>query len=230
MADVKENKGKFCSFDLILMDCQMPELDGYETTRRIRAGSAGEHNNNIPIIAMTANAMKGDREKCIQAGMNDYLSKPISSDALLRKLTLWILDETQENAFQREELSDSANTNQQPGDESIWDEVAALSMVKQRQDRLQQLLESFIDHVRAHLDNLSCAVQEHNTSQIQYLAHTIKGSAGQMKASQLEQACAAMEYAASTADTDKVTALLPVVLENAQMVLDRFNAWLDSHD
>ncbi|AUM13961.1 response regulator [Ketobacter alkanivorans] len=217
-------------YTLILMDCQMPELDGYETTRRIRAGSAGEHNNNIPIIAMTANAMKGDREKCIQAGMNDYLSKPISSDALLRKLKLWILDETQDSAFQCEQPDESANSDHQPSDESIWDEVAALSMVKQRQDRLQLLLESFMNHVPPHLDNLSCAVQEHNTSQSQYLAHTIKGSAGQMKASQLEQACAAMEYAASIADTDKMKALLPAVLENAQVVLNRFNSWLDSRD
>ncbi|MCP5017893.1 MAG: response regulator [Ketobacter sp.] len=218
------------SYTLVLMDCQMPELDGYETTRRIRAGSAGEHNNNIPIIAMTANAMKGDREKCIQAGMSDYLSKPISSDALLRKLKLWILDETQDSAFQCEKPDESANSNHQPSDESIWDEVAALSMVKQRQDRLQLLLESFMNHVPPHLDNLSCAVQEHNTSQSQYLAHTIKGSAGQMKASQLEQACAAMEYAASIADTDKMKALLPAVLENAQVVLNRFNSWLDSRD
>ena len=70
------------TFDLILMDCQMPNLDGYETTRRIRAGDAGELPRKIPIIALTANTMNGEREKCIGAGMNEYLTKPINTDAL----------------------------------------------------------------------------------------------------------------------------------------------------
>lgn len=70
-------------FDLILMDCHMPEMDGFETTRRIRAGEAGERYVNVPIIALTANAMKGDRERCEAAGMDDYISKPFSATKLL---------------------------------------------------------------------------------------------------------------------------------------------------
>lgn len=65
------------TFDLILMDCQMPNLDGYEATRRIRAGDAGELFNKIPTIALTANTMNSEREKCLDAGMNEYLTKPI---------------------------------------------------------------------------------------------------------------------------------------------------------
>lgn len=77
------------TFDLILMDCQMPELDGFETTRRIR-GESGS-NQQVPIVAMTANALKGDRERCLEVGMNDYLAKPVKSDELedvLRKFGL----------------------------------------------------------------------------------------------------------------------------------------------
>ncbi|MGX5172561.1 ATP-binding protein [Aliikangiella sp. IMCC44653] len=77
-------------FDLILMDCEMPEMDGYETTRKIRAGEAGLYNKDIPIIAMTANALEDDREKCLRVGMNDYLSKPIEGDALERCLKHWL--------------------------------------------------------------------------------------------------------------------------------------------
>ena len=75
------------TYDLVLMDVQMPEMDGLEATRRIRemAGPAAQ----VPIIAMTANAMKGDREKCIQAGMNDYVSKPIDREDLFRKIAYW---------------------------------------------------------------------------------------------------------------------------------------------
>lgn len=69
-------------YDLILMDCQMPVLDGYETTRKLRAGEAGEAYKEIPIIALTANAMRGDKDLCLDAGMNDYVSKPIEKNAL----------------------------------------------------------------------------------------------------------------------------------------------------
>jgi signal transduction histidine kinase len=70
------------TFDLILMDCQMPNLDGYETTRRIRAGDVGEVFRLIPIAALTANAMDSERKKCLDAGMNEYLTKPINTHAL----------------------------------------------------------------------------------------------------------------------------------------------------
>ncbi|NMP30683.1 response regulator [Thalassotalea sp. M1531] len=77
-------------YDAILMDCLMPEMDGYETTQQIRAGKAGSEYQNIPIIAMTANAMKGDKEKCLAAGMSDYLSKPIETTKLQTCLTKWL--------------------------------------------------------------------------------------------------------------------------------------------
>ncbi len=76
-------------FDVVLMDCQMPVMDGFEATRRIREGQAGEVAQHIPIIALTANAMKGDRERCIDAGMNDYISKPFEAKVLIEKVTLF---------------------------------------------------------------------------------------------------------------------------------------------
>ena len=69
-------------YDVILMDCQMPNLDGYETTRRIRAGSVGDHLSPIPIVALTANAMESEKQKCFDAGMNDYLTKPVDIESL----------------------------------------------------------------------------------------------------------------------------------------------------
>ena len=68
--------------DAVLMDCQMPDMDGYETTRRIRAGEVAGLNPKIPIIALTASAMEGDRQRCLDAGMNDFVTKPLSIDTL----------------------------------------------------------------------------------------------------------------------------------------------------
>jgi PAS domain S-box-containing protein len=81
-------------YDLVLMDCQMPEMDGYEATRRIRSGEAGPANRMIPIVAMTARAMQGDREKCLESGMNDYLPKPIDASALEESLAHWLTGKT----------------------------------------------------------------------------------------------------------------------------------------
>jgi CheY-like chemotaxis protein len=76
-------------YDLVLMDCQMPELDGYETSIQLREIETSIKAPRIPIIALTANAMRGDKEKCIEAGMDDYLPKPFNREALLKVVTLW---------------------------------------------------------------------------------------------------------------------------------------------
>ncbi|MGD8108920.1 PAS domain S-box protein [Vibrio sp. TRT 17S01] len=77
------------TFDLVLMDCQMPEMDGYEATINIRNGEAGSQAQTIPILAMTANAMESDRKACIEAGMDDFLTKPVNKQLLEKKLSEW---------------------------------------------------------------------------------------------------------------------------------------------
>jgi CheY-like chemotaxis protein len=75
-------------FELVLMDCQMPEMDGYDATTAIRTSTAGYH--SIPIIAMTAAALASDRDRCFAVGMNDYISKPVQQDELARVLARWL--------------------------------------------------------------------------------------------------------------------------------------------
>ena len=78
-------------YDIVLMDCQMPVMDGYEASTKIKSGEVGEENVKIPIVAMTANAMEGDKEKCFAAGMDDYIAKPINPDILEKKLKKYLL-------------------------------------------------------------------------------------------------------------------------------------------
>jgi CheY-like chemotaxis protein len=75
-------------YDLVLMDCQMPELDGYDATRAVRAGQAGDP--TVPIVAMTASALPADRERCLSVGMNDYIAKPVQQDQLAKALGRWL--------------------------------------------------------------------------------------------------------------------------------------------
>ncbi|MFC3030999.1 two-component regulator propeller domain-containing protein [Pseudoalteromonas fenneropenaei] len=83
-------KLQLAEYAIVLMDCQMPEMDGYEATKQIRLGAAGTSNIAIPIIAMTANAMQGDKQKCLDTGMNDYITKPIEPEKVQQKLAQWL--------------------------------------------------------------------------------------------------------------------------------------------
>ncbi len=87
---LEQLKSNQAVYSIVIMDCQMPKMDGYETARRIREGEAGDSFVTIPIIAMTANAMQGDKQKCLDAGMDDYISKPIEQNTLYETLTLWV--------------------------------------------------------------------------------------------------------------------------------------------
>ena len=84
-------------YDLVLMDCQMPEMDGFEATRTIRQRGSKALNPEIPIIAMTAFTMRGDRDKCIKAGMSDFIAKPVQQKGLTELLARWLAITTKDS-------------------------------------------------------------------------------------------------------------------------------------
>lgn len=177
-------------YTIILMDCQMPEMDGYATSRAIRDGKAGDVYKTIPIIAMTANAMEGDREKCMVSGMSDYVSKPINLEGLKKTLIRWLIggEEAAKELFV---------ANEQNEDElSVWDKAEALSRLGGNEALLGKIIRSYVHDAPKMLDSLEKSVQMNDASSVQLHAHSIKGSAGNVGAQKLQQIAKTIELAA----------------------------------
>ncbi len=179
-------------YSIVLMDCQMPEMDGYDATRAVRAGEAGESNKSIPIIAMTANAMEGDREKCMIAGMDDYIAKPINIVTLKATLMKWLLD--QETHGDKEEQDESLLV---PLEVVLWDEKEALARMGGNGELLNKIIRSFLLDSKNSLSDLKSAIDEERLKDAQLHAHSLKGSAGNVSALKLQAITKRLEDAAS---------------------------------
>lgn len=165
-------------FDLVLMDCELPGIDGYETSARLRS----ELQLDIPIIAMTANALPSDRERAREAGMNDYLTKPFTKGALSRLLNQWL-----------------SKTRETKDDPAAWPalEVAVLEelweSVGWRTSALRKIYESFIANVRGTIYLL--ATDNMPVTQVRRSLHTIRGSGGMVGAMRIARTVATLEHA-----------------------------------
>jgi two-component system sensor histidine kinase/response regulator len=151
---------KLDRYDLILMDCQMPLLDGYDATREIRRREASRNGGHIPIVAMTANAMEGDRERCIAAGMDDYMAKPISVEKLDALLDQWL------PARNGDVAADTL-------DRLRLEELRLLFP----DEEMTQLLRDLDQEMNAQLNRLAAALPQGDESSVVDAAHRIKNSA-----------------------------------------------------
>ena len=170
------------SFDAVLMDCQMPEMDGFEATREIRRRE-GARRHTI-IIAMTAGAMTGDREKCLEAGMDDYVTKPVRADELQRILQRYLkCEESPEKSQQRRE-----------------DELEFSLALKNLEEEvgisvLRELIDDFITEGGALLETLRHQLNEKNTLQAARTLHTLRGCSTTLGARRLAEICGQLELA-----------------------------------
>ena len=207
-------------FSAILMDCQMPHMDGYDCTRHIRAGLAGEAARQLPIIALTANALSGDREKCSAAGMDDYLSKPIEPERLQSKLMNWIAPTAHERC---PALEDGTCPEQR------WNAAKALESVMGQEKTLNKLLLMFNDYSREQQSALRAAVTQANIEDIVRITHALKGSSGQLQGTALRDAAAALELAASENNWEKIHFLYPQLQQQWQLLCECFERHLSRH-
>jgi PAS domain S-box-containing protein len=184
-------------YHLILMDCRMPEMDGFEATRQIRKGAAGDLYRDIPIIAMTANAMKGDREHCLHAGMDDYIRKPVDWHDMESKLCLWLLNEAPQTTEPQQytSTSESAIDTEQ---HAIWNKEVLLSRVRYKESRVIDLTKLFVKDMPERIMELKTAIDSQDHEATCNIVHTIKGIAGNLGAERLFEHAKLLEKKASS--------------------------------
>ena len=163
-------------FDIVFMDVQMPEMDGLSATQAIRERekNVGGH---LPIIAMTAHAMKGDRERCLAAGMDGYLSKPVKSQEIEQTLTGLL----------------PAEPVPLPSKPVAWDHSKTLERLGGDESLLQQILVIFLEEYPKHMARLEEAVNSQNPEQLERTAHSLKGELGYMGATEVSQLARRLE-------------------------------------
>ncbi len=169
------------TFDLVLMDIQMPVMSGYEATAKIRA--MPEH-QNIPIIAMTAHAMAGDREKCLAAGMNDYITKPLKIDELINVVERWSDHLSTDSVKKRENIIEPGANQQQPDSVNLR---ALRKLTDDDPEFLAELIELYLSDTPQRITRLRNLIKQKNVAEIRSEAHNLKGASGNITALPLQE-------------------------------------------
>jgi two-component system sensor histidine kinase/response regulator len=198
-------------YDLMFMDCQMPEMDGFEATELIRNGKLANVDSHIPIIAMTANAMKGDRERCIEAGMNDYLAKPVQPQEFVRVLDRWLpkedADEVDAAPVKLTEAikESSAAVATEP---VVFDRQGLVARIMGDLDLAKLLTDGFLADMPEQIARLNAAVAAGYCPAAGALGHRIKGAAANIGGVALQKAAQAIELAGKTGDATDLRKLM----------------------
>ncbi len=179
------------SYRLLLMDCQMPIMDGYEATREIRNSAAS--NRNLPIIAMTANAMDGDRERCLQAGMDDYITKPVDPQQLAEVIDKWLDLHPASPAMVGQVAGVPA-----AGDPQIFDREGFLHRLLGDAVECHRTLATFLDDSPLALAEIGAALTRQDAAAVRLQAHSLKGAAANINASLVRQAAQELEKEAAS--------------------------------
>ena len=209
------------SFDLVLMDCHMPEMDGYETTAQIRQLESEQ--SQIVIVAMTANVQQGESDKCIAVGMNDYLGKPLKMNSLREMLEKWL--EVKEYPVMLQQMPGVAEES--PDYNGIIDAKVFTELKEQIGDALPTLISVFIDDLPSYIRSIKDAVGVGDSGAVADIAHTIKGSAGNFGAKRLVHAAKELETMGRAGDLNGGKVLLDEVVNECGLLRQALEQELD---
>jgi signal transduction histidine kinase/DNA-binding response OmpR family regulator len=194
-------------YDLVLMDVQMPEMDGLEATRLIRSGQSGVRNPDITIIAMTGHAMQEDKERCLAVGMNDYLTKPVQLSVFTPMLEKWLPvaaddppQKREETAHSQDETHSHSTTHTQDTANAVWDRGAMMECMMEEESLAREILQAFLKDIHRFLEPFDAALEAGDLYGLERLAHSTRGIAGTICASELHALAAQVETIARGGD------------------------------
>ena len=196
-------------YDLVLMDLQMPVMAGFEATRRVRDEGSAVLNHQVPVIAITAHAIQGDRERCLAEGMNDYVSKPVSTLALADVLDRW-LPTGPAAAGPRNSGAAGAPPSEaaRNGEAPVFDLPGVMSRMMDDDALVRKVIEGFLDDIPKQLAALGALVDAGDAPSTRVTAHAIKGAAANVGGERMRESALAIEKAAAAGDLASAKALV----------------------
>ena len=214
-------------YDAVFMDCNMPGMDGYEASMKIRQFKSEV--SQIPIIAMTANVLEGDREKCLQAGMDDYTKKPLKLETMAEKLERWVggpsVDTNQPDTLENLILKHKTKVKEAAGFTTINDESSLNSMMiaelrENVGEGFNEMVEVYIEDMKILLPSLEKSVLENDAKSLVHYAHSIKGSSSNYGAMRLVEISKQLEELGKENKFDGTTDLVEAIFIEADRVIE----------
>lgn len=203
------DKVREAHFDLIFMDIQMPVMDGFEATSEIRSYELAHQRQPLPIVAMTAYALQGDKERCLAAGMDDYIAKPIKEEQLQSVIGRFVMGQAEQvQPVSETSASPAVETVPDQTQQPVFDRQALLARLGGNEELIQKFVTMFFDSADEHLGLLQQAAETSDIEQVRAKAHAIKGSAGNVGACALSAAAAELEKAIRELQLAELPALL----------------------
>ncbi|NQY86425.1 MAG: response regulator [Colwellia sp.] len=206
--------------DLVFMDCQMPVLDGYQATATIRAKQTGITNNAIPIIAMTANAMAGDEQRCLDSGMDDYLSKPIEPEKVIAMLKKWLPNKVKakngnaENKLANIKSKTVTTQNNNSNELAIFDYDDMAKRLMNDPELIKSVAEIFCLDIVEQIGKLKVSINNNDVVQAAAIIHQIKGASANVGGKALSALALEMELAGKAGNIDDIRNSIEQLEEN----------------